>query len=322
MSAEPSGANLSLANHSAAGEIRCPLTGELGVPRAQRSGKELEQLYKSHFGLTFPPELSETYFRSDITEYESDNGGLRWFVPGALGQSDFYEFLSSALPWYYGTDSWDKQYALTVLRRLGCKSVFEAGCGSGRFLRSAAADGIKVAGSEINRFEVAAARAAGLTVYTPDQVAGSGEAEALVMLQVLEHVPRPLDFVKQLIRETRPEYLLVAVPCFETLLGRTSDPLSWPPHHISFWSEQALRRLSTNLDATLIDVGYQPLDWRSFSERVHAEPGQKLMHFPVWRHTTLLRLSYQLCRLLRRPWVLRAHTVFGVFKLPPRIQPV
>jgi len=294
----------------------CPLTGASGNVRQTRTGGELLQAYETHFGLTIPPTLAAAYFEHTFSEHECPSSGLRWFTPAVVGGADFYEFLSKSLPWYYHADTWDKKHALAVLRQLGCRSMFEAGCGSGELLRAAIATGLSAAGSELNALQIESAGRAGLTVYAPDDIPDTLSVDALVMLQVLEHVPRPLEFTRALVRRVRPHYLLIAVPAFETLLGRTTDPLVWPPHHISFWSARALAKLAGAMGADLVEVAYEPLAWPQFAAIAGGEPQGRLFYFPPLRFRRCLWLTYQIGRCLRRRWALRAHTVFGVFKFP------
>jgi SAM-dependent methyltransferase len=293
----------------------CPLTGAGGVVRRTRTGSDLLQSYQSRFGLTIPASLATAYFDHTFSEHECPGSGLRWFTPGIVGGSDFYEFLAKSLPWYYSAESWDKKHALAVLQRLGCRSMFEVGCGSGALLRAASAAGLTVAGTELNVIQIEAARRAGLAVYAPDKIPATLTADALVMLQVLEHVPRPLEFTVDLVRQVRPRHLLIAVPGFETLLGRTSDPLVWPPHHISFWSARAFAKLAELIGAELVEVTYQPLAWPWFAAVVGTEPDGHLPGLPPLRYRRFLRFAYALGRCLRRPWALRAHTIFAVLKL-------
>jgi SAM-dependent methyltransferase len=72
--------------------------------------------------------------------------------------------------------------------------------------------------------------------------------DAITCFEVMEHVPRPLAFLKQMVeRLTEDGYLLFSVPnkalddyLRENKARRKDD---YPPHHLSLWTEQSLRRI-------------------------------------------------------------------------------
>lgn len=290
----------------------CPLTGSPGRIIRIRTGAELVAEYRRYFGLALPEALRSAYFDQDFAEYCSTRSGLHWFSPPVCAGPEFYEYLGHELPWYYSPKTWDKEHALHVLRRLGSRSLFEAGCGNGGLLRQAQAEGLHVAGSEINATPGALARTSGLAVFAPDSIPTDCPADALVMIQVLEHIVNPLGFVVDLLRRIRPRHLLVAVPAHDTLLGRTTDPLVWPPHHVTLWSAGALAALAARLSGRLIEVSYEPLTWDRFRAVAGVQAGGRLAGLPSSRHPRRLALAYRLGRLMRCAWARRAHTVFGV----------
>lgn len=292
----------------------CLLTGLPGYVRRTRTGVDLAAAYKAHFNLTIPERLTAAYFQGTFSECECRKSGLRWYEPATAAGSDFYEFLSESLEWYYSPITWDKAHALTTLKRIGAKSIFEAGCGAGHLLKAARAAGLSVEGSELNAAQHAAALASGLRVHSVDTLPASCPADAMVMLQVLEHITHPLEFTRDLVERIRPRHLLIAVPGHETLLGVTTDPLVWPPHHISSWSHQSFAILADKLGATLREVSYEPLDWSRFQAAASRETEGRLPGLPSVTHPRRLRLAYRIGRLLRRPWAMRAHTVFAVLE--------
>lgn len=293
----------------------CPLTGLEGRLVATRDGADLAAAL-ARLGAAPPEPLRRKYYAVPRRRWHCARSGLTWFEPAIVADGDFYEHLARELPWYYSGDRWDQRVALELLRAHGARDLLEIGCGPGAFLRAARARGLAGRGLELNATAAAAARAEGLDVTTDETAAFAAPADALVLLQVLEHLPDPLAVLKNWIRRARPRLLLVAVPASDTLLGRLGDPLVWPPHHLTLWSRRALRRLGRALDATLLAEAASPLDWASFRRALANEPGGRLRGLPPLSHPLRLRLVFELARLLRLTWARRAHTRLALYLLP------
>ena len=255
---------------------RCPLTGTEGHGLRNRSGRELAEAYKIHFGNDLPEALVSRYFGKDVKEYQSSASGLRWFSPAAIAGEEFYQMLSSTYPWYYAPSTWDKHYALKLLKNQKIQNFVEVGCGDGIFLEMANSIGISGLGVETNGEALAAVSAKGLRAVLPDSFEKPANGvEALVMLQVLEHVPDPLGFMRHYVELCRPKQLVIAVPCHETLLAHVSDPLAWPPHHVTMWSEQAFHCLGELIDYKVSHSAYPPMTYLRFVQLFSHEKGGK-----------------------------------------------
>jgi SAM-dependent methyltransferase len=270
----------------------------------------------SHMGRAMPAQLAEKYVREPVTEYECRASGLRWFAPALLGGPDYYEWLGESFDWYYLADSWDKREALEVLRRRGCKSVIEVGSGDGTFLAAAARNGLTSTGVEINELAIERSRRAGFRVLRPSELgAAVVEADSLVLLQSLEHVSEPLGFLRSLLELVPVRRVVVAVPCFEALVGHSSHPLLWPPHHATFWSAQGLQTLASLLGFRVDQLRYDRPSFGTFLHWRSLEACGRLVGIPALppnRLGKLLFLAY--ANVLRTRWARRFHTVLAVFE--------
>jgi 2-polyprenyl-3-methyl-5-hydroxy-6-metoxy-1,4-benzoquinol methylase len=154
-------------------------------------------------------------------------------------------------------------YAM-FFRRLGPargRSLFDFGCGAGRFLLAARGQGWVVRGSEPAAPAVAAARALGLPVgvETPAELAAAGERFAVVTaFDVLEHLADPVAALTSLRPLLAPGGTLFAtVPNWASPLMQQATRGDWlPPVHLQFFSEHSLR---TCLDRAGLAVRAQGL---------------------------------------------------------------
>lgn len=242
----------------------CPLTSSEGVPLRQVAGSELANRFSSHVGITLSDKLRRRYFHNDFTEFESASSGLRWFSPAVVADQDFYAFLARECDWYYAPESWDQRLALEFLSNQENPNFAEIGCGPGYFLEAARKQGLNGFGVDINSEALNQAREKNLVVFHPDDDSLPENVDCLCLFQVLEHLPAPLETLRQYIFRMNPNHVIISVPCFESALGYTSDPLCWPPHHVTFWSRKSLETLGDRIGFRLSEINYDPINYRTF----------------------------------------------------------
>ncbi len=178
--------------------------------------------------------------------------------------------LAANVPTSYGsgwaagrTDSLDAYLWRPVLGALAGlrpgSRVLDAGCGNGRFARELARRGFSVCGVEIDAKGVACAREVcpsghfeRASVY--DDLRGLlGAFDAVVSLEVVEHLFEPRAFVRRVAECLSPGGLFVLTTPYNgwfknvavALSGRFDrhhDPL-WDGGHVKFWSRRTLTRL-------------------------------------------------------------------------------
>lgn len=294
---------------------RCLLTGETGRLLRVRSAAKLVASYQDFLGLELPLPLIKKYFRHDIYEFQCDKSGLRWYSPALLGESDLYEYLSDHIEWYYAAGAWDKLVALETLLTLECSSFVEPGCGDGKFLTMAKQRGINGMGIEINVKALTACRQAGITAFSPDGIPeAESEFDAIVSLQSLEHVNRPLEWMRGFVDRFSPRYLIIAVPCFDALAGYMPDPLSWPPHHASSWSARSLETLGQLLGYRLITVRYQPLPRSYLYQALTADKEKRAEGLPRIPRGLMGKVIVAALALTRLHWAYRSNSILGVLE--------
>lgn len=300
----------------------CPVTGLLGKQTRRMAPRELVALYDTYLGKALPEQLASRYFTQSISEYTCAESGLRWYSPAKIGDSDFYEFLGKSFDWYYQTTRWDKERALQLFPQLRVRSVAEIGCGDGTFLERLRERGIATCGVEINTQAIRRAQSVGLDVRPPDgfQIGQSEPIDALVMLQVLEHVPDPLGFALHYTKLFQPRYLVLSMPCYESLLGMSHDPLSWPPHHVTSWSPRGMQSLASRLGMRVDTIELEPAPPAALRHFASREPQRRLPKLAgILARLAHRRWGEPICnmvlsslRILPRHWSRCSHSVMAV----------
>jgi SAM-dependent methyltransferase len=140
----------------------------------------------------------------------------------------------------------------------------EIGAGSGGFVRVALSRGWEVDATEISESGLQALGKTGATVFAGDLVAGhyrDAQFDLVVLLEVIEHLPAPLDLVRVMGRITRPGGILVLTTPNFNGLSRRYLGIRWrviDPEHLGYFTPSTLLRL-------LRDVGYRSVRVRSRS---------------------------------------------------------
>ena len=135
----------------------------------------------------------------------------------------------------------------------GEASLLDVGCGQGHFLDAARRRGFRVQGLDFNPNCVEAARNLyGIQVISQDLASYATEGHQfnyVTAFEILEHIADPVEALRSLSRLAT--YLGISVPCAARrppLFGRGIDD---PPHHLTLWTEESLRR-------ALIKAGLEP----------------------------------------------------------------
>ena len=150
-----------------------------------------------------------------------------------------------------------REFASTVdyLRRFQRDGkLLEIGCAYGFFLQEAARY-FEVAGVELAEHAVAHCRRTGLNVRhgTADAalLQQTGRADAIVLLDVVEHLPQPRETLALCEHYLNPGgVILITTGDFGSLLARLAG-VKWrlmtPPQHLWFFTTESMRRLASDL---------------------------------------------------------------------------
>lgn len=141
----------------------------------------------------------------------------------------------------------------------GGQRLVDVGCGVGEFVHVARELGYDATGIDHDRVSIDRGRdlygQGGIRYSTVADLLANGAGETydiVTMFDVLEHLEDPLEAVRE-VAALLPAggRVVVNVPCWQRwprVLGKVGD---FPPHHLTMWSPDALRR-------TLEQAGFSP----------------------------------------------------------------
>jgi len=191
--------------------------------------------------------------------------GFRWYTPKeAAGDSTLYEQLEK-YDWYYMKNKWEFVKALSLIKKNS--KILEVGSGEGYFLDFAKQQNHKADGVELNSKSAARIKAKGFIIHElllSDLKKKTNHLyDNICSFQVLEHVPDPLEFIKDMINLINTGgKLILSVP--NDAVWRKIDPnnenlLNQPPHHMGHWDKGVFFSLEKLLPVKVNSIHYEPL---------------------------------------------------------------
>lgn len=236
---------------------RCPLTGLPAKRRIQRvSSSLLIDLWRIAFRVDTRRQLGVV----DWFGLWEAPCGLAFFDPMIAGDEAFYRDLYGKLgelgPWTktrYGGSDYER--AAPLVAPGDC--VLDVGCGPAGFARF-------IPRAHYVGLDPGAPQAAGLDIRR-DSVAAhadahAGEYDVVSAFHVLEHLADPARVAADMLRCLRPGgRLIVAVPGWPGAMTDIPNlSLNGPPHHLSWWTLDALRALAEGLSAPIETIEALP----------------------------------------------------------------
>lgn len=242
----------------------CPITGAPAVERIETiSAKLLTDLWRFGAGVA-PTPLHRA--AGPIGLYRS-SCGLRFFHPAWTGDAAFYRDFyrrHRALEQFAAHAAARGDFrAAAALVRPG-DQVLDVGCGDGAFaalVPQAAYQGLDL--HPVTRPGGPAILAETIEAHARRRPAAY---DMVTAFQVLEHVADPVALAAAMVACLRPSGLLVAaMPFFPSPLNAfPNNLLNLPPHHLSWWTEDACTALCRRLGLEPVRSGPVP------SSRLHA----------------------------------------------------
>ena len=206
------------------------------------------------------------YFHSTPPDHAVETGyslwrctetGLEFCDPPLPGNPLFYKWISEFASYYPGY-RWEYGEVARLLQTdhpsLAALKVLDVGCGKGDFLNSLSfLPAHNKFALDLNEPAIQACREHGFNAFCGTVetaiTAGflkPGEFPIVTSFHCLEHVPKPVEFVRELLRATAPNgRLFLSTPyspmSFE---GDWFDVMNHPPHHMTRWNLAAYRKLA------------------------------------------------------------------------------
>jgi SAM-dependent methyltransferase len=228
----------------------CPVTGEPAARLVQWINSDfLVALWRIMFKVDARPSLGPP---GKIGLWESQTG-LYFFDPMPEGDQafyrQFYERLMKQRLWFLDADR--HAFALAARRIAPGDRVLDVGCGFA-FFRTLIPQAAYV-GLDPNFGGVADVRQEMLSDHLGQH---SGAYDAVCAFEVLEHLASPAQMFADMVRAARPGGLvIVSVPHVPSALTRIPNfVFNAPPHHLTWWTEAALRTLAEANGASVQSV--------------------------------------------------------------------
>lgn len=236
---------------------RCPITGEPATRLVQWVTCDLlVLLWRSIFNVDARPSLGGN---QRIGLWESPTG-LYFFDPLLEGDHEFYSqayaYVAERKLWSH--DAVRQAFVLAARQIAPGTRVLDVGCGLANF-RSVIPHAEYV-GLDPNFGSVANVRGETLG----DHLHENSEAyDAVCAFEVLEHLASPTQMFADMVRAARPGgQVIVSVPHVPSALTRIpNNVINAPPHHLTWWTEPALRALAEAGGATVESI--EQAEWNA-----------------------------------------------------------
>ncbi len=185
--------------------------------------------------------------------------------------------------------------------------VLDVGCGVGYFLAALEeagfeAYGIDVAGPPVSFLkEIGFKVAVGTIENIPEEWP---EPHAVTVFELLEHLPDPVGFLRQIYSRFSATPLLVSVPSprrWRLAVGKR-EISDYPPHHLTRWSERALVEAFRRAGYERIEIVFPPV----MAEEIHGSGlGMMLKRFLARREA----LNNKAGAVSSKPFLLKEATL-------------
>lgn len=234
---------------------------------------------------------------------------LQFSSPMRAGSAEFYE---SFFPYQnlakrvrtlsHIAKTWEFSFFLSLNLWPGGR-LLDVGCGKGDFLALARSSHYCVYGVDVNPRAVEIARSGyGLANVVCDDLAQHGrysqgqKFHCVTMFNVLEHLDDPLAMVKTATRLLLPEgYLVIQVPTAKRWPPLFHPGIDSPPHHLTLWSEESLRRLFIAASLSPVLIHRKPL--LASDVLVNARARYAKLRWPDWRGVAFLNIGRAILHL-------------------------
>lgn len=262
--------------HTMHNKAASPITGSHNVRHLLSiDTNALRRLYLDNYGYDIVDLLDKDLDAVEL--YQCLDSGYRFWWPNTIvGGSPFYNKLQEK-EWYYMPDKWEFREAINHIPSQKKISVLEIGAAKGDFMgimRQHNAEAT-LTGLELNQEAAAEARRRGFTVLTEmlGDHAKTHEAsyDVIASFQVLEHIPNPMDLLRDALRMLKPGgKLIVGIPdnsqrAFPSIFVKADADLNMPPHHQGLWDIPSLSYLAKVLPLRLDFIGVEPATSRNHS---------------------------------------------------------
>ena len=186
---------------------------------------------------------------------------LRFFYPSITGSPEFYRRFQ-AFDWYYPEAKFEYERASHWINP--GHHILDIGCGAAQFARTiplASYTGLEPNDVSTKRGGLADINILSETI-TDHAKTYTQAYDVVCAFQVLEHVADPREFLTDALACLKHNGILIlGVPSAESYVTRIANfMLNAPPHHVTWWTDQALRHLAHQFNLSILDVAHAPVE--------------------------------------------------------------
>jgi 2-polyprenyl-3-methyl-5-hydroxy-6-metoxy-1,4-benzoquinol methylase len=246
-------------------DARCPCCSVRGNVRFLEAipYRTIWGLLESEWDARFSPEVIRRHTPCEEARlFACGECGLEFFRPPRNGDERFYEELGRS-PRYYSPWKWEFDW---VGRRcFPSTSLLDVGCGTGDFLAGIRSGVRRAVGLERNPSarEIAASRGLEVAGASVEEYAAENEGsfDVVCAFHVIEHLPAPVSFLRDLLACLRPGgRLFLSMPNRLRTYRAPLEPLDCPPHHLTRWGPEPLRTLGDVIGAPMREIAFEPVE--------------------------------------------------------------
>lgn len=186
--------------------------------------------------------------------------GLLFFDPPVEGDHEFYEGFYSRLKklGLYSDHFIRPEFNLAARHVPAGARVLDVGCGLGNFRHCVTH--ANYTGLDPHFAEHGGDPSIRNETIADHLVANAASYDAVCAFQVLEHISAPVSLFREMLRAAKPGGLVcIGVPHVPSALTRIPNFLmNAPPHHLSWWTKEALAEMAKRAGATVESVEKVP----------------------------------------------------------------
>jgi SAM-dependent methyltransferase len=244
----------------------CPVTGEPAARFVQWvDAGFLAALWKIEAGANARPSFAGV---TRFGLWESPTG-LHFFDPPAEGDEEFYTGFYGRLlkRGLWRRDASRQEFADAARRVRPGDRVLDVGCGFGNFRHSVPQ--ARYTGLDPHFAGYSQSEDVRNEMLRDHLQAHAGTYDAVCAFQVIEHVREPLPLFAEMVQAARPGGLvIVTVPHIPSAMLRIPNFLmNAPPHHLTWWTANALSALAARSGATVEAI--DSVDWDQADSLIH-----------------------------------------------------